>query len=165
VIFALLARTTDRTSVIRSLAYKHHRLRAVRNTAKAMSNHGGDNTKPSSPARSHHQVTRSIIEVSPPSFPKIHRPQHHHPHIHRRDKDDKTPQSAHLNLQQNGPADGAKSEAVTPHESHNGSRRTSMMGATSEIDRAGLPGNPREKRVVKEGQVKEEREKSVIIAT
>lgn len=87
---------------------------------------------------------------------------HHHTHLHHR-KDhsrEKEAQSAHPNLQPNEL--GSRSEGVTPEESRAGSRRTSVHG-----DMMGWEGNgrEREKRVVKEGEVKEERERGVLRAT
>lgn len=127
-----------------------------------MSNSGADNSKPTSPIRSRHQVTRSITEVQ--SFPKIHHHfSHHHSHSHhRKDKDDKIPQSALPNLQPNGLIEATKSEAVTPEESRNASRTTSVF-STSIEGIEGLPGTQRH--TVKEGDVKKNREKGMLRAT
>ena len=69
-------------------------------------------------------------------------------------------QSAHLNLQ---PSElGSRSEGVTPEESRAGSRRTSVHGDLMGWD---ANGREREKRVVKEGEVREERERCALRAT
>jgi hypothetical protein len=129
-----------------------------------MSNNSGDGgSKPTSPTHPKHQISRSITEISGGGgFPKLHRPHHH------RSKDDKTPQSTQPNLQPTGVVDGTKSEGATPDESHNGSRRTSVVGSQAwETDLGGapMPGNTREKRVVREGEVSEERERGILRAT
>ena len=54
---------------------------------------------------------------------------------------------------------------MTPNQSRNGSRRTSVLANAWEVELGGMPGSSREKRVVKEEEVKEEREKGVLRAT
>jgi len=111
---------------------------------------------PASPQRPKHLINRSISEISPPSLPKLHHKHHHHPHVHRKDKES---QSTNLNLQpypSSEQVSGSRSEGVTP----SGSRAGSVWG----LDQDGN-GNGKEKRVVKEGEVKEEREKGVLRAT
>ena len=83
------------------------------------------------------------------------------------------PQSSGSNLQPYVSADGhardvSRSEGVTPAGSRDASRRTSMMGALDgEGGIGGLGGVPREgeKRAIKEGEVKEERERVFLRAT
>jgi hypothetical protein len=117
---------------------------------------------PSSPQRPKHQTNRSITETS---FPKLHRP--HHPHIHRLNRDAKVKetQSAHPNLQSNGwDMLQSKSEGVTPEQSRNASRRTSVLGVPGEMDE--LPAFLRdEKKMVKEGELELEKERAVQRAT
>lgn len=122
-----------------------------------MSNNGVEVSKQISPTRSRHQGTRSITDVS---SHKTHKSHHHHPHIHRKDKDDKTPQSAHPNLQPSGAVEGFKSEVVTPEQSRNGSRRASVLPEGAEGMFTGA-----QKRDIREGEVKEEKEKGVQRAT
>lgn len=111
-----------------------------------------------SPTRPRHQVTRSISEFS--AFPKLHRPNHHHhhPHVTRHHKDrDGTPQSAGPNLQPTSTlseSTGTMSEAVTPNDSRDASRRTSVLGVVAWED-----GESNRERVVREGLLDEEREK------
>lgn len=88
---------------------------------------------------------------------------HHHPHLHRKDHSrEKKPQSVHANLQPNKSL--TKSEGVTPVESRAGSRRNSVSGDMVNWDGANGGGRDREKRVVKEGEVSEERERGVFRA-
>jgi len=108
--------------------------------------------------RPHHSLSRSISEIT--SVPRVHRSHHHHNPLHRRDKDDKTPQSAAPNLQPG--IDSSKSEAVTPADSLNPSRRASITGADDNI---GMAGTGWPKQLVKDGQVKEERGKNFLRAT
>lgn len=146
---------------------------------------------PSSPPRP--AMHRSISEVSPPAL-KIHRPHHHHHHTHihhhgrrahskEKNTKEEEPQSAHPNLQ---PFLGgerrdkswrdiqqARSEGVTPAGSRNASRRTSVLGSW-ESDGGPSTGTavigdmalgPKERKAVKDGQVKQERERGVLRAT
>ncbi len=103
---------------------------------------------PASPTRPKHLTTRSISEVH-----KHHHSHLHHPNLHRRKED---PQSSHPNLGASGSFEGtsSKSEGVTPSVSRDVSRRGSVL----EI----LEGNGRERRAVKEGEVREEREKGIL---
>ncbi|TAQ89555.1 hypothetical protein B7494_g2111 [Chlorociboria aeruginascens] len=106
-----------------------------------------------------HQVTRSIFEVSL----KVHK--HHHSHMHRH-KEDKSPQSAqpysaNPSLQPNGNFD-TRSEGVTPVESRNESRRGSTFHSATEKPEFGWPGR---ERVIKEGEIAEEKEKGILRAT
>ena len=121
-------------------------------------------SSPTSPpsSRPKHQSNRSITEAS---FPKLDRPHHHHPHIHRHPKDAKAKetQSAHPNLQSNtwGSIDGIKSEGVTPAMSRNQSRQASILGMAGEIE-----GSVRdERRIVREGELESEKERSVLRVT
>lgn len=108
-----------------------------------------------SPTRPRHQVTRSISEFS--AFPKLHRPHHHHhpPHVARHHKDrENVPQSAGPTLQPTtSETTGTMSEAVTPNDSRDASRRTSVLGLGWE------DGESNRERVAREGQLNEEREK------
>ncbi|KAG9231172.1 hypothetical protein BJ875DRAFT_487251 [Amylocarpus encephaloides] len=118
-------------------------------------------TAPISPTR-RHQITRSISEVSP--FPKLHRPHHHHhrhSHTNRHLKESEdVPQSTGPALQLNGDIAVAMTHDTTPNDSRDASRRTSALGmGWEDVQRE------REKRVVKEGEVEEEREKGAQRAT
>ncbi|KAF4636908.1 hypothetical protein G7Y89_g1193 [Cudoniella acicularis] len=119
-----------------------------------------DRSKPplltTSPTRPRHQVTRSISELST-SFPKLHRPHHHHHHhhhIHLNKDKDSAPQIVGSGLLSNGEMFGTVSESATPNRSQDVSRGTSVLGERWEDGE-----KEKEKRVVREGQVKEEKEK------
>ncbi|KAH8593641.1 hypothetical protein B0O99DRAFT_653169 [Bisporella sp. PMI_857] len=142
-----------------------------------MSAHGFQNAselpapslKPTSPTRPKHQTHRSITEI-PGAFPKLHRPIHHHGHIHRhkdhKDKGKET-QSAHPSLQ--GGRDlwshsaGTRSEDVTPEQSRGPSRRASLL---SKGDDAGIlvEEGADKRRIVKEGELQAEKEKAELRA-
>jgi hypothetical protein len=130
--------------------------------------------QPTSPPRPKHLSTRSITEIS--SVPKTHK-HHHHPHLHHRDKEEKEkhPKASNssLNLQPSaaefgpGREERSRSEGVTPSESRNASRRGSVNGAAAGAawdDSVGMGVLQREKRVVKEGEVREERERGALRA-
>jgi hypothetical protein len=105
---------------------------------------------PTSPTRPKHLTTRSISEVHH---------KHHHPHLHHHHRKEET-QSVHASQQALGSYEGtsSRSEGFTPNHSRDASRRGSILGV--EIPER----NGREKRVVKEGEVREEREKGVLRA-
>jgi hypothetical protein len=110
-------------------------------------------SKPSnhtSPTRPKHLTTRSISEVHH---------KHHHPHLHHHRRKEES-QSTHHSQAALGSYEGtsSRSEGFTPSQSRDVSRQGSILG----VD---IPeGNGREKRVVKEGEVREEREKGVLRA-
>jgi hypothetical protein len=84
---------------------------------------------------------------------------HHHTHLHRNHHSkDKEAQTAHPNLQPH--ESGTKSEGVTPEQSRPGSRRNSLYG-----DMASWDWRERERRPVKDSEVKEEKERSLLRAT
>jgi hypothetical protein len=113
-------------------------------------------SKPTSNALSprRHQVQRSVSDFS--AFPKIHRPHVHHHHHHggKHHKDSDVSQSAGPNLLVNGEAVGSMSENVTPNDSRDASRRTSVLGPGWEDGE-----KERENMVVKDDQVAEEKRK------
>jgi len=88
---------------------------------------------------------------------------HHHPHLHRKDYGErKDPQSAHPNLQ---PHEGdTRCEGVAPEESRAGSMRTSLHDTPGWEKFGSGERGMGEKRLVKEGEVKEERERSALRA-
>lgn len=90
---------------------------------------------------------------------------HHHNHLHRKDHSrEKEARSAHPNLQPH--ESGTKSDGVTPEESRAPSRRTSLYGDMPGLDRVGSgKERERERRLMKEGEVKEERERGALRAT
>ena len=98
-------------------------------------------SNPASPTRPKHLTTRS--------FSEIHH-KHHHPHLHHHRRKEE-PQSAHPSYE----GTSSKSEGVTPGGSRDVSRRGSML--VQEIPE----WTGREKRVVTEGEVREEREKGI----
>ncbi|KAE9373123.1 hypothetical protein N431DRAFT_406448 [Stipitochalara longipes BDJ] len=107
-------------------------------------------SNPTSPTRPKHLTTRSISEVHH---------KHHHPHLHHHRRKEE-PQSVHQSQPALGSYDGtsSRSEGFTPNQSRDVSRRGSMLV----VD---IPeGNGKEKRVVKEGEVREEREKGILRA-
>jgi hypothetical protein len=110
--------------------------------------------KPTSPARPKHQLSRSISELSTHSFSKIHR-QHHH--LYR--KDDKFPQLTNQYSHPNVVLEESKSGGMTPVESHPTSRRTSILADVE------MNAFARERSLVKESDVAEEKEKGVFRAT
>lgn len=90
---------------------------------------------------------------------------HHYPHLlHKEQSREKEALSSHQNLQPHDPS--TKSEVVTPEESRAGSRRTSVFGDMAGWEKMGNGERGMgEKRVVKEGEVKEERERGILRAT
>lgn len=105
-----------------------------------------------------HQLSRSISEISPPTSRR--------PHLLRREKDDKLPNYAtplrpRPSFLSERSESGFKSEGVTPNDSRSGSRRPSLLLGDEPAEMALW----QQKRPVKEGEVKEEREKSVQRAT
>jgi hypothetical protein len=119
-----------------------------------MSSSGAEIPK-AGPVQPHHQLNRSISEI-----PRAHR--HHHPHLHRRDKDERSPQSTKSSLQPGTTLDVPKSEAVTPNESRSISRRTSILGSADES--VGMVGLQPQRRPVSEAEVKAEKEKNTLCA-
>ncbi len=94
-----------------------------------------------------------------------HQRSHHHPHLHHRDKADKADKaekSAPASLLPSATFDGTKSEGVTPNGSQYGSRRNSIVPSTD--DMPGPIGWQEKRRVVKDGELKAEREKSALRA-
>lgn len=90
---------------------------------------------------------------------------HHHTHLHRKDHSrEKEAQSAHPNLQPHE-IGTTKSEGVTPEESRAGSRQPSVFGDIPGWDGMGSSRERERRRPVKEGEVKEERERGVLRAT
>ncbi|KUJ11281.1 uncharacterized protein LY89DRAFT_655061 [Mollisia scopiformis] len=118
------------------------------------------------PTRPKHLTTRSISEIT--SIPKVHK-HHHHPHLHHRDKD---PAASNPTLKVQPSVvdvvggERSRSEGVTPNESRNVSRRGSVNVAVVGPweDSVGMGALQREKRVVKEGEVREERERGALRA-
>ncbi|KAM3074879.1 hypothetical protein ACMFMG_008292 [Clarireedia jacksonii] len=134
-----------------------------------MSSSNSDGSKLVSPVRPRHQVTRSISEASPQSLHKAHRShQHHHhhhyhhPHIHRRDKDEKSSQTTLQKAHPGSSIEGTKSEGVSPNDSRNTSRRTSVFGSIGDgldVIRANI------RRPLKDGELEAEKEKGILMAT
>jgi hypothetical protein len=124
-------------------------------TANTMSSHGNDLLKGSNPQNARQQLYRSTSEL--PHSSKLHR--HHHPHLHRRDKEEKVDKSFGSSLQPSSTYEGSKNEWATPNGSHSGSRRTSIF--TSADDNLAAMESQREKKIVREGEVKAESEKSI----
>jgi hypothetical protein len=125
-----------------------------------MSGSGAELQKAPAAQHARLQLQRSVSEA--PTVPKHHRT-HHHTHLHHRDKDEKAELSAPASLKPSATFDGTKSEGVTPSGSHSGSRRTSVF--TSADDNPGMAGRQREtRRVVKEGELKAEKEKCTLRA-
>ena len=90
------------------------------------------------------------------------RSNHHHPHLHKKhDGKEKDPQSAHPYLQPNEV--GTKSEGMTPEQSREGSRRTSVHDLSG-WEKIAFERGILEKKSVKEGEVREERERSALRA-
>lgn len=118
---------------------------------------------PTSPTRPKHLTTRSITEISPPSGSKLHlssrHHQHRHPHLHSHKHKHGESQST-LQLDPN-PEGTTRSEGQTPAGSGNVSRRGSIFGDYTAY--AAEMGGP--KRLVKEGEVKDEMEKGALRAT
>lgn len=125
-----------------------------------MSVSGAELQKASTSQHARLQLQRSVSEA--PTVPKHQRP-HHHTHLHRRDKDEKAEKSALASLLPSNTLEGTKSEGVTPSGSHSGSRRTSVF--TSADDNPSMAGRQRERRVVKDGELKAEKDKSTLRAT
>ncbi|KAL3427620.1 hypothetical protein PVAG01_01129 [Phlyctema vagabunda] len=128
-----------------------------------MSHNGIEASRPVSAQSPRHQVKRSITDTGGFGKAQPHRPHHHHyPHIHR--KDEKTSSSSSSQQQQqqstysnpnpqvNLIIDGIRSEGITPEQSRDGSRRASFLEGVDVL------GN--QKRMVKEGEVVDEKEKS-----
>jgi len=86
----------------------------------------------------------------------------HHPHLHHRDKAEKTEKSSTASLLPSASFDGTKSEGVTPNGSQYGSRRTSIVPSAD--DMPGPIGRQEKRRVVKDGELKAERERSALRA-
>jgi hypothetical protein len=125
-----------------------------------MSGSGAELQKAPSSQHARLQVQRSVSEA--PTLSKHHRP-HYHTHLHHRDKDEKVEKPVPASLKPNATPEGTKSEVVTPAGSHSGSRRTSVFTAAD--DNQGMAGRQRETRwVVKEGELKVEKEKSILRA-
>jgi hypothetical protein len=112
---------------------------------------------PAQPARL--QLQRSTSDA--PAVPK-HQRSHHHPHLHHRDKAEKPEKSSTASLLPSVSFDGTKSEGVTPNGSQYGSRRTSVVPSAD--DMPGPIGRQEKRRVVKDGELKAEREKSALRA-
>jgi hypothetical protein len=112
---------------------------------------------PAQPARL--QLQRSTSDT--PTVPK-HQRSHHHPHLHHRDKAEKPEKSSTASLLPSVTFDGTKSEGVTPNGSQYGSRRTSVVPSAD--DMPGPIGRQEKRRVVKDGELKAEREKSALRA-
>ncbi|PQE04351.1 septum formation initiator domain-containing protein [Rutstroemia sp. NJR-2017a BBW] len=124
-----------------------------------MSSSNGDGSKLTSPVRPRHQVTRSISHRSQHHH---HHHHYHHPHIHRRDKDEKSSQSTLQKAHAGSSIEGTKSEGVSPNESRNTSRRTSVFGSAGDgldVARANI------RRPLKDGELAAEKEKEVLMAT
>lgn len=108
---------------------------------------------PASPTRPKHLTTLSISEV----HKHHHHPHLHHPSLHRK-KEDIEPAHPNLHVSTSYEGPGTRSEGATPGESQNVSRRGSVNGV--EIPET----NGRERRPVKEGEVRDEMEKGVLRA-
>jgi len=148
---------------------------------------------PTSPTRPKHLTTRSITEINaPPSIPRIPHShghshghsghsKHHHPHIHHRHKDRDREGEGGIRTGIIGAGGvgsgvgigqgviGSRSEGHTPSESRVASRRESLWDGGGSGDGAGGFGSGgaggRRERVVREGEVREERERGVLRAT
>jgi hypothetical protein len=131
-----------------------------------------DASKPASPSRPKHEVTRSISDVATPTVSKINRTHHHHPHLHHRHKDNnKGHHVSQPNLYPNASGsilEVAKSEGHTPDRSRSASRRTSLLAqvdGAADLSNAMAGSTYSEKRIVKEGEVDEEKNKAVLMAS
>jgi hypothetical protein len=87
---------------------------------------------------------------------------HHHPHLHRKEhsREKEDPQSVHPNLQPH--EGGTKSEGATPEESRSG--RTSIREMPGSEKFGNGERGAREKRIVQDAEVKEERERGLLRA-
>ena len=106
--------------------------------------------------RPSHQLHRSVSAISNGMASKHHRSHSHHLHLHRRDKEDK---SLGLNLLHSRTHEWTRSEGVTPNDSRNASRRTSLLASAE--DSVGLTGL---QRFVSEAEVKAEKENNALRA-
>ncbi|KAK0103289.1 hypothetical protein ONS95_005321 [Cadophora gregata] len=137
---------------------------------------------PTSPTRPKHLTTRSITEINaPPSLPRIPHSsghghnKHHHPHIHtHRHREEKRERERERSGEGDGVGGfglgigGSRSEGHTPSESRVASRRESLWDGDGAAGGSGIGGGGgigRRERVVREGEVKEERERGVLRAT
>jgi CHASE2 domain-containing sensor protein len=112
-----------------------------------------------SPPRPKHQTHRSITEAS---FPVPKRSHHHH-HIHRHHKDKERDKDS---LRSGQPVEGTKSEGVSPQNSREQSRRTSLLPVSGEIEGLVVASSwKEERRVVRAEEVAEEKEKGYLRAT
>ncbi|KAH9214536.1 hypothetical protein DL95DRAFT_389506, partial [Leptodontidium sp. 2 PMI_412] len=132
-----------------------------------------------SPTRPKHLTTRSITEVNPPpSLPRIphhhghisKHHHHHHPHIHHhRHKDSKVgvdgSGAAGSGSASGDGIGGSRSEGQTPSESRVVSRRGSGSFRGEDVGGSSGVYNGRREGVVREGEVREERERGVLRAT
>jgi hypothetical protein len=125
-----------------------------------MSSLGAELQRAPSLQHTRHQLQRAISDVH--VVPK-HSPFHHHHHHNHRDRGEKEEKTAGSNLSASFIFDGTKSEGVTPNVSRSGSRRTSVF--ISADDNSAMSGWQREKKAVKPGEVKAEKEKSALRAT
>ena len=130
-----------------------------------------------SPSRSRRGTAHSASEHS--SFTKHHRPHVHRHHVKPRDKDkgkdgdkdkandENSIRITNSNLQPTvsltGVETGTKGENVTPAQSQNASRRTSLLGLNSDPDGA-MTSWRAEGKGSKEAELAEEREKGVLRA-
>lgn len=125
---------------------------------------------PTSPQRPKHLQNRSITEITSalPRIPHQHYSKHHHhPHIHHKDKASRDYGVSQLVYNAQGSlglphGEGSRSEGNSPGESRVGSRRGSLGGGLENKEDS-VTG--RKERVVREGEVREERERGVLRAT
>lgn len=130
--------------------------------------------KTTPPPRPKHQTQRSITEASFPAPKRSHH--HHHHHIHRHHKDKERDRDRDRDGSGSGNTQSVevtKSEGVSPENSRDPSRRTSLLQAAmvagsgmGELEGFAIAnGWKEERRAVKAEEVVEEKEKGVLRAT
>lgn len=124
-----------------------------------MSNHASEFSKSLSPLRPSHQYSRSATDLSPPAAAKNHYFSHNHPHLHRRDKEEKLPNSSGLSLLPSALPDWSKSEGVSPNDSRVNSRRASIVASN---DESTMAGGQRRTRHITPKEVADEKERSLL---
>lgn len=130
-----------------------------------MSSLGAELQKAPSLQHTRHQLQRTIsdVHILPKHSPFNHHHHHHHHYHHiQRERGEKEEKTAVSNLSASFIYDGTKSEGVTPNVSRSGSRRTSVF--ISADDNSAMSGRQRERKAVKPGAVKAEREKNALRA-
>ena len=129
-----------------------------------MSTLGAELQKAPSLQHTRHQLQRGISDVHiVPKYSPFHHHHHHHHHHHsHRDRGEDEEKTVGSNLSASFIFDGTKSEGVTPNVSRNGSRRTSVF--ISADDNSAMSVWQREKKAVKPGVVKAEKERGALRA-